>query len=327
MANGIISTPYYMEITGNDTLTAVEGRHYVVKNTAVTNSILTYGSDTVTIAPDETAELYYINSAYILKGSEEIKELYGYGTDFLDGVDGSETSPTTELGKSGKATRDTYGTETNFDTGLAGGTGTSTILEQCGKSVYDDIDNLAGTGRTTETVKDNADDIATNANNISTNITDIERQEAMGGNAMLATSNDGQTMTDGTYTDVVFEDEVYDDGSNYDHTTGIYTAPFAGIYVIAATVTSNNVQWTQGDNIYLQVVGSTVGAYEIDRWKLNASVTYTTKNTASGSIILKLAASETVKIQCEISRGSNTTLSGAGDDVMLSIGPVARSGA
>jgi hypothetical protein len=49
-----------------------------------------------------------------------------------------------------------------------------------------------------------------------------------------ATSNDGQTVLNNA--PIIFEDEVYDVGSNYDNTTGLFTAPSTGYYHVSSAI-------------------------------------------------------------------------------------------
>ena len=44
------------------------------------------------------------------------------------------------------------------------------------------------------------------------------------------------TLNHGTQTDLVFNTEIKDTNSAYDHTTGIFTAPVTGFYVIGCNV-------------------------------------------------------------------------------------------
>lgn len=48
--------------------------------------------------------------------------------------------------------------------------------------------------------------------------------------AFLATLSGAQSPADNTVTTVLFDSEVYDEGSDYNPATGIFTAPFDGLY-------------------------------------------------------------------------------------------------
>ena len=99
------------------------------------------------------------------------------------------------------------------------------------------FEDLAGSGRTTETVKGNSD-----------RISPLESWKAtIDGFANTYTSasrNSVQEIADSTETIIIYDDEISDPGNNYNSSTGIYTIPSTGTYAIGGGSASDDVAWT-----------------------------------------------------------------------------------
>lgn len=108
---------------------------------------------------------------------------------------------------------------------------------------------------------------------------------------------------DGTNYTVIFNNEVFDRGSNYDNTTGIFTAPVAGIYQFNFAIGYQNIDASHTSGaIFLfaggiQYVGQLVNAFAVSTsgfWQSNLTV------------IVSLTASDTVYCIAYIANGTKT---------------------
>lgn len=132
-----------------------------------------------------------------------------------------------------------------------------------------------------------------------------------------ATSDSGQTIEASLET-VIYEDELEDDLGEYDHTTGVFTADADGKYLIIAYVGYAGASWTSGQNVQIAIVKgvSTIVKTKLDRIARTGTYEYTIEMIHS----IKLAASETLKVQTTHDQGSSLPLySGASTRTVLSI--------
>lgn len=90
--------------------------------------------------------------------------------------------------------------------------------------------------------------------------------------------------------DVVHDTELFDYGSNFNTTTGVFTAPYAGVYHFDTGLNGENAS----NRVYLNFICSTAGTFTVfDTDAINRK--------ASGSLTINLAASETVKVGALVS--------------------------
>jgi hypothetical protein len=119
-----------------------------------------------------------------------------------------------------------------------------------------------------------------------------------------------QTLTDNTLETFIFNVELEDNLGEYDHTTGVFTAAYAGRFIFNWTFLSDSVAWTAGDIIWslLSKDGSTSTSSTANkrgsRHTIEAALTAFMATTGTG--ILTLAAGETGEIKILIDRGANT---------------------
>jgi hypothetical protein len=92
-------------------------------------------------------------------------------------------------------------------------------------------------------------------------------------------------------TTLIFNTEQFDTGSNYNTSTGVFTAPVAGIYSFSASAQFTNAT---GGNVGAQMRISCSNAGDV----AGSSFLYATGTTfsVSTSVVVKLAASETVSV-------------------------------
>ena len=108
------------------------------------------------------------------------------------------------------------------------------------------------------------------------------------------------TGTNATYViDVIFDVEVWDTGSNYNTTNGIFTAPITGKYMFASYVYMNG--WTSSN---------TAATFQFNASnRISRTVQFPPLNTTSsfsvgGSVIVDMDASDTCKVESGVS-GTN----------------------
>lgn len=110
---------------------------------------------------------------------------------------------------------------------------------------------------------------------------------------------------DGTGVDVVFNNTRINQGSSYDTTTGIFTAPVTGSYMYTTQVTCSNVV---GSNTNAWIVSTCRGtAWTQTDVNLGAAANVTTGNSVfTQTSIIDMAASDTLKFSIQVSGGSKT---------------------
>lgn len=106
------------------------------------------------------------------------------------------------------------------------------------------------------------------------------------------------TQTSGTT--IIFATEDHDYGSNYDASTGIFTAPVDGVYLFCATVILEN---TTGSTAEVRVVIDLNGTDSIAF--SNLSIPNSADRSESFSVIIKLSATNQVKVVSQTSLSAN----------------------
>ena len=106
---------------------------------------------------------------------------------------------------------------------------------------------------------------------------------------------------------VEYDTKIFDQGDNYSTSTGLFTAPVAGVYFFTTHGARYYNDPTGDYYLYLLKNGS------IQIGFLNTHVTGYFTNTG-GSLALDLAASDTVGIRWQAAGGGNKILYGAGDN-------------
>lgn len=115
-------------------------------------------------------------------------------------------------------------------------------------------------------------------------------------------SSSSNVTGDGTTYTVIFDVEQVDQGSNYDNSTGIFTAPIAGRYQFNANVTVTGMTSAMNfGNLTLLTTGSVYNGLRANYGAIRDSGNVI---CVSISVIATMAANDTAKIQINIAGGT-----------------------
>lgn len=113
------------------------------------------------------------------------------------------------------------------------------------------------------------------------------------------TAGTANVTGDNTLYTIIFESEVYDTLNNYDPTTGVFTAPYAGVYLFSSYISVNNVDPANTRGF------ATIGGQAIyDQNMANSNVAGTFGGC--GSFLIALTAGATVSCQVEVDNSTKT---------------------
>jgi C1q domain len=90
---------------------------------------------------------------------------------------------------------------------------------------------------------------------------------------------------------VIYATEVFDRGSCYDNTTGVFTAPVAGVYNFSAGL--GNTSLTSGVEFYASIAKNGSAVINFTIYKHG-----TTAAGGNGSLTISLAANDTIRVDC-----------------------------
>lgn len=124
--------------------------------------------------------------------------------------------------------------------------------------------------------------------------------------SVRATNSAGPSIPNATSTTFVGNSEEYDYANSFDHPTGIFTAPAAGLYQVNIAFNYSSAAWAV-DSYYYSVLkknGSDYALLSLD----TVAATQTTERFASGTAKVKLAVGETIRVDLAQYRGSATNL-------------------
>lgn len=169
-----------------------------------------------------------------------------------------------------------------------------------------DISNLAGTGRTTETVKNNADSIAANTDSIAANTDRIVAIEGFANTFTHAVSTAGVSVPSATPTVMIFNKVINDIGSHYNTTTGVYTVGTGegGIYAVSVACDLDSGAWAINNSYRFFVYVNGTQQAQIGVVTVQLAETFILRNHASCSG-LQFADGDQVTIV--LSHDSSTT--------------------
>lgn len=161
---------------------------------------------------------------------------------------------------------------------------------------------LPTTGGTASTLlrSDGTNWVNTSAFKISS--TDIMTNSAQPILTALVHTSQSNCTGDGTSVDIIFDQIVDQQGSNYNNTTGKYTCPVAGFYLLSYTVTFTGITSAMNDG-NSQILSS-AGTIMKRAWNAGGIRTAANESVISDSVITKRAASDTLYVNIAISNGT-----------------------
>jgi hypothetical protein len=122
------------------------------------------------------------------------------------------------------------------------------------------------------------------------------------------TTNAGQTLTSGAFPTLVFEDRDYDSHGSMNTSTGIYTVPVSGIYLVTSKIVMGVpvVSWTSGELslLYIYLNNTAKGWDGIQHNTTHSNLTY-----INITIPVRALAGETIDIRSFQNSGGNCSLS------------------
>lgn len=124
-----------------------------------------------------------------------------------------------------------------------------------------------------------------------------------------------QSISNATWTTVVFDDEEQDILSEYNNATGIFTAIDSGEYLIQTKIELATVACTAVDNRLIGAIyKNTGGGAALDKYGPRDEARYIGGNVVLGflmSTVLTLSASDTIEIKINQNSGSSVNVTGS----------------
>jgi len=120
-------------------------------------------------------------------------------------------------------------------------------------------------------------------------------------------SNNAQSMDDAAYDTVIFEDENIDTHGAYDTSTGEFTVPFDGDFLITARVQFASVAWVAGEQSIIEIYVNGSGESRLQQMEIQAN--FTGVHHISGSDVLSLSKGDVVTIRVYQNTGGTLALS------------------
>ena len=120
---------------------------------------------------------------------------------------------------------------------------------------------------------------------------------------------------DGTVFTIISNTVLFDQSGDYDNTTGIFTAPVAGRYMIGGRATIFDAKLA-GSDIAQYAMSATSGIIEMFKWEPSVVESADGRQQFSNTIMIDMAAADTVKFIINIQGGAKTVdVIGGGSDV------------
>jgi hypothetical protein len=110
----------------------------------------------------------------------------------------------------------------------------------------------------------------------------------------------------GTSATLKFDTIVSGSTSGYSTSTGIFTAPIAGRYLIVTAFTFNNIVNSANGNVSNIQVNST--PYRLAEFSLTAAKTSGNTFVTNGALIINLSVNDTVSVILQVNNGSSASV-------------------
>ena len=137
---------------------------------------------------------------------------------------------------------------------------------------------------------------------------------ASGEEAVRAYLGSDTTISNNATTQITLDAESYDTNNNFDTTTGTYTAPSAGKYLVHWVVTATGLD--DGSRIVCDIDVNNDGSYETQSYESSG---VDANNTGSAVDVLDLSTSDTIAFKVWNDNGSNLTLRGREENTFVTI--------
>ena len=127
-----------------------------------------------------------------------------------------------------------------------------------------------------------------------------------------ATSNDGQNIANNSWQTVIYEDEEYDDQSEYNAATGVFTAKQGGrLHIHASVEWAASATWGATELAIISVYQNAAAVAHLDLRTDFSGANILVKVT--GGTTIEVAEADTVEIKVYQNSGGGLALQGDGD--------------
>ena len=113
------------------------------------------------------------------------------------------------------------------------------------------------------------------------------------------------TLSDSTFTTVVFDSEFFDSNSAFNTSTGVFTVPTTGNYLLGVNINFSDAQGNNSDHIFTLNINGT--DYYLARSESTSNGTLFTEFTQSWIGVKNLTASDAVKINVYIDTNDSSS--------------------
>lgn len=147
---------------------------------------------------------------------------------------------------------------------------------------------------------------------------DIKKQlEISGASRVAAYRSTAQSIPNATWTTVIFTAEEFDNLSEYNTSTGVFTANAAGYYLVSARVLSTSRTWAIGEEWICSIYKNS--SYEVHGTRWHAHAAHSDYADSQVAAVVYLAASDTIAIRVRHTQGAAINTHADADYMRLNI--------
>ena len=114
--------------------------------------------------------------------------------------------------------------------------------------------------------------------------------------------NTTQSIPNATWTTVVWDQEDWDDGGDYNTTNGLFTAPADGVYMVTAALFFASTTWTAGQRAALTVYKNGSQLARLDRVVAPGT---TFSMALQGAVLVKLSTGDYIDVRAYQNSGAS----------------------